>query len=77
MTYLNAKETGKGGLTLYVDRHFYMVRYEVIEALRVFSKQAQLEGHPHAAVATARLEYLINARDLYSIRQREYSIRQR
>jgi hypothetical protein len=57
--YLNAK----GDLRLYVDRHFYLVRDEVIETFRVFSKQAQLEGHAAADVATARLKFLFNARE--------------
>jgi hypothetical protein len=61
--YLNAKAANKGDLALYVDRHFYMVRDEVIETLRVFSEQAQREGHAAADVATARFDFLVNARE--------------
>jgi hypothetical protein len=85
--YVNAKAANNGDLALYIDRHFYMVRDEVIEAFRAFSKQAQREGHFAADVATARFEFLLNARaaidrgswdlSMADLRKARYSILQR
>jgi hypothetical protein len=64
LQYLNVGAQTGGDLFLYLDRHFYVMRNDVMEIVRILAGQAEKEGHPSAPRSTSRWKVLQEARKL-------------
>jgi hypothetical protein len=62
LQFLNIGAKTGGDLFLYLDRHFYVMRNDVMEVVRVLAGQAEKEGHPSAPRSTSRWKVLQDAR---------------
>jgi hypothetical protein len=60
--FVNVEAGTIGDLYRYLDRHFYVMRDDVMEVFGTFTRQVEKEGHPGAARATACWDVLQKAR---------------